>query len=318
TPHLARLRRALEAARVDAPVFDVPSGEGSKSLATYGRLLDEVLALRPDRSTVIVAVGGGVVGDLAGFVAATLLRGVRLVQIPTTLLAQVDSSVGGKTGINSPHGKNLIGAFHQPSLVLADLSTLASLPPRELRAGYAEVVKYGLLGDAPFFAWLEANGARALAGDPDVLAHVVETAVRAKARIVVADEEERSDRRALLNLGHTFAHAYERLTGFGDRLLHDEAVALGMVRAFELSVRLGLCPAADLVRVRRHLETVGLPVDARAVGDFPPEAMLEAMRGDKKAVGGRSTFILVRRIGEAFVSRDVDPEVLVEHLRDAT
>ncbi len=317
TPHLARLRTSFEAAGIDAPVFEVPSGEASKSLAAYGSLMEEVLALQPDRQSAVVALGGGVVGDLAGFVAATLLRGVRLVQLPTTLLAQVDSAVGGKTGINSRHGKNLIGAFHQPALVLCDLDTLATLPPRERRAGYAEVVKYGLLGDAAFFDWLEVHGAAALAGDVAALAHCVETSVRAKAVIVAADEEERSDRRALLNLGHTFAHAYERLTGYGDRLLHGEAVALGLVRAFALSVRLGLCPPADLARVRRHLEAVGLPVSPGAVGDFAPEAVLHAMRGDKKAAHGRLAFVLVRGIGDAFVSRDVDEDVLLEQLRDA-
>ena len=316
TPHLVRLRASFEAARLDAPVFEVRPGEATKSLAAYGRLMEEILGLRPDRSAVIVAFGGGVVGDLAGFVAATLLRGVRLLQLPTTLLAQVDSAVGGKTGLNSRHGKNLIGAFHQPALVLADLDTLQTLPPRERRAGYAEVVKYGLLGDAPFFDWLEGHGHAALAGDVAALAHCVETAVRAKAAIVVADEEERSDRRALLNLGHTFAHAYERLTGYGDRLLHGEAVALGLVQAFALSVRLGLCPAADLARLQAHLEAVGLPTDPRVCGDFPAEAMLGAMRGDKKAVYGRLTFVLVRGIGAAFVSREVDEAVVLEQLRD--
>ena len=311
TPHLARLQAGL-----DAPVLEVAAGEGAKSLEGYATLVERLLAERPDRGTVVVAMGGGVVGDLAGFAAATLLRGVRYVQIPTTLLAQVDSSVGGKTGINSRHGKNLIGAFHQPRLVIADLDTLATLPPRERRAGYAEVVKYACLGDDDFFAWLETHGAAALAGDTRALAHVVARSVRAKADIVVADEEERSDRRALLNLGHTFAHAYETLTGYGNQLLHGEAVALGLVQAFRLSVRLGLCPAADAARVERHLEAVGLATRPSAIADFPPEAVLDAMARDKKAAGGRLTFVLVHRLGAAFVSRDVDAATALAHLRD--
>jgi 3-dehydroquinate synthase len=312
TPHLDRLRTGL-----DAPVLTVPSGEGSKSLARYAALMEELLALRPDRATAIVAVGGGVVGDLAGFAAATLLRGVPYVQVPTTLLAQVDSAVGGKTGINSAHGKNLIGAFHQPKLVLADLATLATLPARERRAGYAEVVKYGLLGDADFFAWLEAEGGRALAGDLDALARVVASSVRAKAAIVAADEEERSGARALLNLGHTFAHAYEALTGMGADLLHGEAVALGLVDAFRLSARLGLCAGEDAERVAAHLAAQGLPTRRGEVAAFDPDAILAAMRGDKKVADGRLTFILVRGIGRAFVHREVAAADLRAHLRHA-
>jgi 3-dehydroquinate synthase len=312
TPHLDRLRTGL-----DAPVLTVPSGEGSKSLARYAALMEELLALRPDRATAIVAVGGGVVGDLAGFAAATLLRGVPYVQVPTTLLAQVDSAVGGKTGINSAHGKNLIGAFHQPKLVLADLATLATLPARERRAGYAEVVKYGLLGDADFFAWLEAEGGRALAGDLDALARVVASSVRAKAAIVAADEEERSGARALLNLGHTFAHAYEALTGMGADLLHGEAVALGLVDAFRLSARLGLCAGEDAERVAAHLAAQGLPTRRGEVATFDPDAILAAMRGDKKVADGRLTFILVRGIGRAFVHREVAAADLRAHLHHA-
>ncbi len=310
TPHLARLRDGL-----DAPVIRVAPGEGAKSLTRWSRLVEELLARRPDRRTAVVAVGGGVVGDLAGFAAATLLRGVPYVQVPTTLLAQVDSAVGGKTGINSAHGKNLIGAFHQPALVLADLATLTTLPPRERRAGYAEVVKYGLLGDADFFAWLEAQGARALAGDAGALAHVVATSVRAKAAIVAADEEERGGARALLNLGHTFAHAYEALTGMGGDLLHGEAVALGLVDAVRLSVRLGLCPPGDAARVEAHLDAVGLPTRRAAAGAFAPAAVVEAMRGDKKAIAGKLAFVLVRGIGRAFVHREVAEADLLAHLR---
>jgi 3-dehydroquinate synthase len=310
TPHLAALRRGL-----DAPVLTVPPGEGSKSLASFSALVEEILARRPDRRTAIVAVGGGVVGDLAGFAAATVLRGVPYVQVPTTLLAQVDSAVGGKTGINSRHGKNLIGAFHQPALVLADLATLDTLPERERRAGYAEVVKYGLLGEADFFAWLEANGARALAGDADALAHAVVTSVRAKAAIVAADEEERSGTRALLNLGHTFAHAYEALTGMGAGLLHGEAVAIGLVDACRLSARLGLCGEDEAGRVEAHLAAAGLPTRRGQAGNFAPEDVVAAMRGDKKVEAGRLTFVLVRGIGRAFLHRDVAEADLSAHLR---
>ncbi len=312
TPHLATLRRGL-----DAPVLTVPSGEGAKSLAGFASLVEDILALRPDRRTVIVAMGGGVVGDLAGFAAATVLRGVPYVQVPTTLLAQVDSAVGGKTGINSRHGKNLIGAFHQPALVVADLATLDTLPARERRAGYAEVVKYGLLGDADFFAWLETNGARALVGDGHALAHAVATSVRAKAAIVAADEQERSGARALLNLGHTFAHAYEALTGMSGDLLHGEAVAIGLVDAFRLSARLGFCVAEDAARVAAHLDAAGLPTRRSAAGDFAAADVVAAMQGDKKAEAGRLAFVLVRGIGHAFLHREVDETDLVDHLRSS-
>ena len=310
TPHLDALRRGL-----DAPVLTVARGEGSKSLTSWAALVEQILALRPDRGTALVAVGGGVVGDLAGFAAATVLRGVPYVQVPTTLLAQVDSAVGGKTGINSAFGKNLIGAFHQPALVLADLATLTTLPVRERRAGYAEIVKYGLLGDADFFTWLEAEGPRVLAGDGDALAHAVATSVRAKAAIVAADERERGGARALLNLGHTFAHAYEALTGMGADLLHGEAVAIGLVDAFELSARLGLCDEDATARVEAHLRGAGLPTRRRALGAFAPEAVVAAMRGDKKAEAGRLAFVLVRGIGRAFVHRDVGEAELLDHLR---
>jgi len=309
TPHLERIRAGL-----DAPILTVPPGEGSKSLARWAALVDELLARRPDRGTAIVALGGGVVGDLAGFAAATLLRGVPCVQVPTTLLAQVDSAVGGKTGVNTRAGKNLVGAFHQPALVLADLATLGTLSPRELRAGYAEVVKYGLLGDADFFAWLEVHAAGALAGAAHSLARMVATSVRTKAAIVAADEQERSGARALLNLGHTFAHAYEALSGMGDALLHGEAVAMGLADAFRLSERLGLCPAADRARVETHLAAMGLATTP-PVGAFSPDAVVGAMRGDKKVDAGRLTFILVRGIGRAFVHREVAERDLLAHLR---
>ena len=245
-------------------------------------------------------------GDIAGFAAAVVLRGLDYVQVPTTLLAQVDSAVGGKTGINTRSGKNLIGAFHQPRLVIADTATLDTLPERERRAGYAEVVKYGLIDDAAFFTWLEDNGERALAGDSDALRHAVATSCAAKADIVAADERE-AGRRALLNLGHTFAHALEVETGFGDALLHGEAVAIGMVLAFDLSVRLGLCPAADAERVRRHLEKRRLPGRLTDIAgpSWSADSLIAHMSGDKKRRGGDLVLVLVRGIGEAFVSRDV-------------
>lgn len=305
--HLPRLTAALEAAGFRVGSAVVPAGEGSKSLESFGRLLEELLAQRPDRNTMLVALGGGVVGDLTGFAAAVLLRGVEFVQIPTTLLSQVDSSVGGKTGINSAHGKNLIGAFHQPRLVLADTDLLDTLPPRELRAGYAEVAKYGLIDDAGFFAWLEANGAAALAGDRAARIEAIAVSCRSKARIVALDERE-SGPRALLNLGHTFGHALERETGYGAELLHGEAVAIGMVMAFDLSAALGLCPRADAERVRRHLAAVDLPVSPAKIGQrqWTTRRLLEHMAHDKKVQDGRLTFILARGIGQSFVARDID------------
>ncbi|HET6519717.1 MAG TPA: 3-dehydroquinate synthase [Geminicoccaceae bacterium] len=313
TPHLAAFLASLRGADIDAPVVTVPAGEASKSLARLGDLLEDLLGRGIERRTALVAFGGGVVGDLAGFAAAILLRGIDLIQVPTSLLAQVDSAVGGKTGVNSRHGKNLIGAFHQPRLVLADTGALDTLPPRELRAGYAEVVKYGLLGDADFFAWLERCGAELLAGDAAARRHAVVKSCLAKAAIVAEDERESSGgRRALLNLGHTFAHGLEALTGYGDALLHGEAVACGMVLAFDLSARLGLCPPGDAERVRRHLASLGLPTTPTAIrpGGFPADALIEAMGRDKKVRDGRLTFVLARGIGRAFVTSDVDPAAL--------
>jgi 3-dehydroquinate synthase len=304
--HGERLRAALAGAGVEAPFVEVPPGEASKSFAGLERLLGALLDLELGRGDVIVAFGGGVVGDLAGFAAAVYKRGVRYVQIPTTLLAQVDSSVGGKTAIDTPQGKNLLGAFHQPSLVLADFGVLATLPARELAAGYAEIVKYGLIGDEPFFAWLEQNGARVLALEPEALAHAVATSVEHKAAVVAEDEREEG-RRALLNLGHTFAHAFEAETGFGGALLHGEAVALGCTLAFRFSARRGLCPPADARRVEAVLEAARLPV---RIGDldrpFSAERLVQRMRQDKKAEGGRLTLILARGIGRAFTAPDAD------------
>ena len=289
----------------------VESGERSKDLATLGGILDDILVRGIERSTALVALGGGVVGDLTGFAASILLRGVPFVQIPTTLLAQVDSGVGGKTGVNSTHGKNLIGTFYQPRLVLADVATLATLPLRERRAGYAEVVKYGLIDDPAFFAWLETNGPALLDGDPDVLRTAVAHSCRAKARIV-ADDERESGSRALLNLGHTFAHALEAEAGYDGSLLHGEAVAYGMVLAHRLSAALGLCGEDDAARVAAHFRAVGLPSEADALPAirWNTAALIERMKHDKKVQGGRMTFVLTRGIGHAFLSRDVPPEVL--------
>ena len=308
TGQLARLETALRRGGLTPRCTHVvPAGEGSKSMTALERLVDRILDSGIERGTPVIAFGGGVVGDLAGFAAAVLLRGLDYVQIPTTLLAQVDSAVGGKTGINSRHGKNLIGSFHQPRLVLADLAVLETLPARELRAGYAEVVKYGLIDRPDFFAWLEENGARLLEGDLPCRHHAVLESCRAKAEIV-ADDEREGGRRALLNLGHTFAHALEAVCGYTDRLLHGEAVACGLVLAFALSVRLGLCPKADLVRVRDHLQAAGLPVapgQIRPQG-FSADELIGAMTLDKKVEAGRPRFVLTRGIGKAFAGAEVD------------
>jgi 3-dehydroquinate synthase len=305
--YLDRLTGALGAAGLAPPrAVVVPAGEGSKSLDSFGRTAERILEFGIDRRTVIVALGGGVVGDLAGFLAATLLRGLDFIQIPTSLLAQVDSSVGGKTGIDSAHGKNLIGAFHQPLLVLADTNLLTTLPPRELKAGYAEIVKYGLLGDADFFAWLDDRGGDVLAGDPAALTHAIAASCKAKAAIVAEDERE-GGKRALLNLGHTFAHALEAESGFGDALNHGEAVSIGMVLAFDLSVRLGYCPVNDMMKARGHLIRHGLPVSPPRDVGFEPIGLIRRMYGDKKAERGRLAFVLARGIGQAFLARDVQP-----------
>ncbi|WP_245259032.1 3-dehydroquinate synthase [Salinarimonas rosea] len=305
--HGEAVRARLEEAGLRCEAITVPAGEGSKSYATLARVCDAILASRIERGDLVLALGGGVVGDLAGFAAAIVRRGVRFVQVPTTLLAQVDSSVGGKTGINSAHGKNLVGAFHQPSLVLADTALLDTLPARELRAGYAEVVKYGLIDDPDFFAWCEANGAAVLAGGPE-RERAVAHSCRSKAAIVARDEREEGDR-ALLNLGHTFAHALERLARYDPAILvHGEAVAAGLALAFRFSADLGLCAPADAERVARHLAGSGLPT---TLGGFAglapdPERLLDAMAQDKKVVAGQLTFILARGIGASFVAKGVD------------
>lgn len=302
--HLDKLCAGLVQIEVH-PVI-LPPGESRKSFAGLEQLCEALLAAGIERKDTVIALGGGVIGDVTGFATAILRRGCRFIQIPTTLLAQVDSSVGGKTGINMRAGKNLVGAFHQPRMVLCDTDTLATLPPRERAAGYAEIVKYGLIDDPVFFAWLEANGARVLAGEPDALRHAVATSCRAKATVVAADEFETTGRRALLNLGHTFGHALEAEAGYSDRLLHGEAVALGMVLAFDFSVAQGLCPPHDAARVRAHLAASGLPVDLKACAPGADGAtLIRHMAQDKKMDAGRLTFILARGIGQAYPASGV-------------
>jgi 3-dehydroquinate synthase len=312
--HLSRLERSLNVAGIKANTIVVPPGEGSKSFATLERVIDQILAAKVERGDLVIALGGGVIGDLAGFAAAVAKRGIDLVQIPTTLLAQVDSSIGGKTGIDSPLGKNLVGAFHQPVLVLADLATLDTLPEREFRAGYAEIAKYGLINDAAFFAWLEVNWRDVFKGGV-ARARAVAVSCRAKAAIVERDERETSER-ALLNLGHTFGHALEAATGFSDRLLHGEAIAIGIVLAFELSARLGHCDAKSVDRVAAHLAAVGLPTRLSQIkGKLPDtDGLLELMSQDKKVRQGTLVFVLARGIGEAFLAPGMETTAVREVL----
>ena len=301
----------LAGAGIAASRIIVEEGEGSKTYAGLEQVSEALIAARIERNDLVIALGGGVVGDLAGFAAAILRRGVDFVQVPTTLLAQVDSSVGGKTGINSPQGKNLIGAFHQPLLVIADTAVLDTLPPRQFRAGYAEVAKYGVLGDEAFFGWLEANHAGVFKGG-EAREHAIATSCRAKAAIVARDERETGER-ALLNLGHTFGHALEAATGFSDRLFHGEGVAIGMVLAAEFSAALGMISQAAAARVERHLAEVGLPTHLQDIAGFGQEGLADAdalmtlMAQDKKVRRGRLTFILLEAIGRAVIARDVEP-----------
>lgn len=319
--HLDTLRAGLTAAGIESDVLILPPGEATKSWPHLQRVTDWLLTERVERADIVVAFGGGVIGDLVGFAAAIHRRGIRFVQIPTSLLAQVDSSVGGKTGINTPQGKNLIGAFHQPSLVLADIDMLGTLSPRDFRAGYGEVVKYGMLGDADFFTWLEDNGPAMASGDDALRQEAVRRSVQMKASIVARDETEQGDR-ARLNLGHTFCHALEAATGYSDRLLHGEGVAIGCALAFELSARLGLCSQEDPSRIRAHLAAMGTRKDLRDIpGDLPgADALMSLMGQDKKVVAGQLRFILARAIGEAFVTADVPKDavhkLLTEQLAD--
>ena len=305
--YLAPLEGSLHAAGLAAETIIVPPGEASKNFTTVEKIVNSVLDGAPERSSTMIALGGGVIGDLTGFAASIILRGINFVQIPTTLLAQVDSSVGGKTGINTRHGKNLAGAFYQPKLVIADTCVLDTLPRRELLAGYAEVLKYGLIRDMGFFEWLEQNGAALLNGDSDARAFAVRASCAAKAAVVAQDEHENGVR-ALLNFGHTFGHALEAETGYGVELLHGEAVAIGMMMALELSAMLNLCAAADIDRVRRHYETTGLPMTVPKMQkrNWDPAMLVRHMGHDKKIQDGKIRFILVRAIGEAFVAGDVN------------
>ncbi len=313
--HLAPLMDVLRQSGIEARAIVMAPGEVSKSFAGLERLSGALLDMEIDRKGLVIALGGGVIGDLTGFAAGVLKRGVAFAQIPTTLLAQVDSSVGGKTAINAAQGKNLIGMFHQPRIVIADTALLKTLPKRELLAGYAEVVKYGAMGDELFFEWLEVHGAAALAGDEAANVRAVAHSCRMKADIVARDERETGDR-ALLNLGHTFGHALEAATGFSDRLIHGEAVAIGMALAFQLSVKLGLCPGQDAQRFTRHLKAIGLPCTISDIAGARPSAgeLIRHMAHDKKVADGKLTFILLRGLGQAFVTSDVPLEAVKEVL----
>jgi 3-dehydroquinate synthase len=314
--HGPALQASLTAAGVKSEIVAVPAGEVSKSFPELERLMDRLLAAGLDRKDVVVALGGGVVGDLAGLAAALYMRGIDFVQVPTTLLAQVDSSVGGKTAIDTPRGKNLVGAFHQPRLVLADIDVLATLPELQLRSGWAEVLKHGLICDAAFFDWLAGEGAVGAQGDPTALERAVVRSVEIKSEIVGEDEKE-AGRRALLNLGHTFGHAIEAELGFEEAALaHGEAVALGCCMAFRFSARQGLCAAADAERVETVIAEAGLPTRLDQAGAFAAERLIALMAGDKKAEGGGITLILARRIGEAFVQKTVDIDMLLAFLRE--
>jgi 3-dehydroquinate synthase len=316
---LKKTEASLTEAGIATSHVIVEEGEGSKSYAVLEKVSEALIAAKIERNDLVVALGGGVVGDLAGFAAAILRRGVDFVQVPTSLLAQVDSSVGGKTGINSPQGKNLIGSFHQPVLVVADTAVLDTLSPRQFRAGYAEVAKYGLLGDEAFFAWLEKNHADIFSGSA-AREHAIATSCRAKAAIVSRDERENGER-ALLNLGHTFGHALEAATGFSDRLFHGEGVAVGMVLAAELSAQLGMIADADVGRIRRHLADVGLPTALQDIAGFTQEGLADAdalmalMAQDKKVKRGRLTFILLEAIGRAVIAPDVEPSLVRDFLK---
>ncbi|MEP1767517.1 MAG: 3-dehydroquinate synthase [Sulfitobacter sp.] len=316
--HLDTLRAGLATNGISMEALVLPAGEATKCWAELTRCVEWLLDQSVERGDVVIAFGGGVIGDLVGFAASVLRRGVRFVQIPTSLLAQVDSSVGGKTGINTRHGKNLVGAFHQPSLVLADTAVLGTLAPRDFLAGYGEVVKYGLLGDAEFFDWLEEQGPALAAGDSAVRVEAVRRAVQMKADIVMRDETEQGER-ALLNLGHTFGHALEAATGYSDRLLHGEGVSIGCALAFELSARMGICSQEAPSRVRAHLADMGMKVDLSDIdGELPDaEGLLALMGQDKKVVEGQLRFILTRAIGDAFVTGDVARDDVLSVLRDA-
>lgn len=313
--HLEHMQSLLKASGIKAEAIILPAGEATKSFTMLEAVLSRLLDLQIERNDAVIALGGGVIGDLTGLAAALLRRGTKFIQVPTTLLAQVDSSVGGKTAINVKQGKNLIGAFYQPQMVIADTALLATLPKRERLAGYAEVVKYGLIADAPFFVWLEDNGAKVLSGDDEALTQAVKTSCEAKAAIVAEDERE-SGKRALLNFGHTFGHALEAATGYSGRLLHGEGIAIGMGLAFELSAALGHCSPQEAARLRAHLRQVGAPTRISDIQGYTPdaEALLAHMYQDKKVSGGELTFVLARHIGEAFVAKGIAPQAVLDVL----
>jgi 3-dehydroquinate synthase len=318
--HVAPLEAGLKAVGRHAGTEVLAAGEATKGFASLARLCERLLEMGLERGDLVIALGGGVIGDLAGLAASIVRRGIRLVQMPTTLLAQVDSSVGGKTGINTPQGKNLVGTFHQPSLVLADTDSLATLPPRQLRAGYVEAAKYGLIADAAYFGWLEQNVSAVLAKDPAALTHAIAVAVQGKAAIVARDETETGDR-MLLNLGHTFGHALEAWAGFSDRLLHGEAVAIGICLAFRLSEKLGLLGNNSVARVETHFAAIDLPIRIADIPGAPaPDAvaLLKIMGQDKKVRGGALTLILAHGIGEAFITRDVATKTVLDFLASQT
>lgn len=315
--YLETLQKVLSDADVASETVSLPFGEATKSISHFEGLLEDILAMGIERGTCLIALGGGVIGDITGFAASALLRGIDFIQIPTTLLSQVDSSVGGKTGINAKAGKNLIGAFHQPRLVVIDTESLNTLDHRELLAGYAEVVKYGLIGDAPFFDWLEDNGKALVEGDQSFRQEAILRSCRAKAEVVALDERE-GGVRALLNLGHTFGHALEKECGYDGGLLHGEAVSIGMVMAFEYCAAQGLCPAEDVTRVRTHLLSLDMPVDLSGLPceDWTADLLMGHMMKDKKVQNGKLTFILVRGIGDAYLDRDVSDVELKAYLED--
>lgn len=319
--YLEPLTQSLKRADIKATPFIIPAGEASKSFAQYEQLAEDILKLKITRKDTLIALGGGVIGDLTGFLASTLLRGIPFVQIPTTLLAQVDSSVGGKTGINTKYGKNLVGAFYQPLKVLIDVDVLTTLPKRELLAGYAEVVKYGLIDQPEFFGWLQENGTKIISGDQTAQIHAIATSCRAKATVVAEDEKEQG-RRALLNLGHTFGHALEAECGYDGRLLHGEAVATGMVLAFQLSVKMGLCPADTVEPITDHLKAVGLATNIKAVSratdvTFTAQQLTDHMGRDKKNEGQDIVFILAEGIGQAVKAKCRDLDQLHQVLTDS-
>lgn len=318
-PYVQVLEESLAGKVLDSKTLGLKGGETTKSYDGFQRVLDWLLDNKVDRQSVLITVGGGVIGDLGGFVASAVMRGIPFVQVPTTLLAQVDSSVGGKTGINTIQGKNLVGSFYQPKAVLCDIGTLGTLPERELQAGYAEIVKYGLINDLPFFEWLEENGEKVLALDSDALVHAVEVSCKAKAAVVAADEREKGQR-ALLNLGHTFGHSLEAAACYDGRLLHGESVAIGMMMAFETSLKMGLCTQEDVSRIELHFKKCGMKVKA---SDINPnlkqsaEELVELMAGDKKALGDKIGFILARGIGKSFQTYDVDMSDVISVVKES-